>query len=323
MSSPIFISGTQRSGTSLLRSLIDSNTPIYMPPAEMKFFVRYHHKLARYEPLKPASIQQFIADYAQYRPVLHHTGVAQNSEMIATISQYDNWPSIYATLMLALAQTENKQWWGEKSPANEYFVDNILHFYPQSKILYTVRDPWAVVASSRRRYKQGFLRPTLRWVLSIRRALTYYNQLPKHTFHLVFYEDLVLNLHEALKPIWTFLGLSSADVAAKLTINQAKWGRGGVTSYKDRQEEQLVWEDSLIAYKRELTPREINIIGWLTRRERQLLGYQAEQAYTYGFSQQLQSKKDKSQLYYPHYLGHLLNGITDRPLRTPLTSSFT
>jgi hypothetical protein len=317
--SPVFIGGTQRSGTSLLRALIDSNTDIYFPPAEMKFFVRFYHRLKDFEPLSvEENRKRFLAEYGNYRKIVAKSNVTIESELLG-MSENDgwSWPKMFGAIMRSLASSDGKERWGEKSPGNEFFTEKILHFYPESKIICTLRDPQGVVASSRRRYGRGFIRPLLRWKMAARKILFDFQHLPLKNFYVVFYEDLVLNLQETTQRVFQFVEARVNEPSKPLRIAEGKWGKGGKSSYGDKQDkEAIVWRESLTAYRHELTALERRAISIITREERALLGYYDGLSGSFGFRERLETtmKSGDGIRYYPA-VSRAVNLITDRPLR--------
>jgi len=319
---PIFIGGTQRSGTSLLRSLIDSNSEIYFPPAEMKFFVRFHHLLKTYEPLdKKGNLRRFLTDYGCYRKNIKRAGLLDSKEFFEVLS--DNMPSwnrILSTIMQALAAEESKVCWGEKSPGNEFFTENILKIYPKAKIICTIRDPRALIASSRRRYNRGFIKPMIRWKMSVRKIIRDFQILSTDVFQIIFYEDMVIDLENTMKKVFDFLHIKPLQPLNMLQLNSAKWGKGGTTSYQEKKStrEGIVWKDSLDAYKDEIGIFELKMIEAFTRNERNLLSYikkkSRDSSYFLEFSDKI--KSSQYNVNYSPSVSRILNRFTDRPLLT-------
>lgn len=317
---PVFIVGTQRSGTSLLQSLIDSNSEIYFPRFEMKFFVRFYHRLKDYEPFSEENFQRFLSDYGKYR--MRKAGSVDNSKLLRILDEKKvSWARIYDAIMSQLALADGKSRWGDKSPGNEYYTDQILQFYPRAKIICTVRDPLAVVASSRRRYDRGIIRPTVRWKLSLSKIIDSYFKLSADSFIIVFYEDLVLDMGGTMRRVFDFIGIEPSRALEDIEINSEKWGHGGITSYKKNEniKKGIIWEHPLSAYREELSLQDIKTIQILTKKERQVTGYCDEfhggKNYYQNFVENLNTHQNIPK--YHVLLSRLLNRITDRHLRAP------
>ncbi len=320
---PVFIGGTQRSGTSIFRALIDSNSAIYFPRAEMKFFVRFYHRLKDYEPIrKKENLERFIRDYGSYRKNIKRSGLLDSSEFFDVLySRNASWKNIFHIIMAELALMENKYRWGEKSPGNEYFTGQILDFFPGAKVICTIRDPRAVIASSRRKYGRGFIKPLLRWKMAVRKILYDFNEIPPTSFQVVFYEDLVLDLENTMKQVFDFLETEPLYPMDGLQINSEKWGHGGRTSYPEKgsSKEGIVWKHTLHAYKNELSDVEIKTIMAFTRKERKSISYHRKEPKEYNYTNSHARSSQRSfhgNLGYNPVISHILNQHTDKPLIT-------
>jgi hypothetical protein len=319
---PVFIGGTQRSGTSLLRALIDSNTDIFFPQAEMKFFVRFNHRLKDYEPIQTKkNLRSFLNDYGKYRAILARAGLTNDSYFFRHLSSNnDSWASVYDTIMTTLASSEKKSRWGEKSPGNEYFSDQILSFYPNAKIICTIRDPRGVIASSRRRYTRGFIKPMIRWKLSVRKIIHDFKRLPAESFQIIFYEDLILDFENTMQRVFDFLETKPFHTLDRLQVESDKWGEGGTTSYPDRKKakETIFWKHTLNAYKDELGKVELKMIERLTKSERCTLGYHSAISHRRALYHNFMNGAHTSvhELQYHPLISRILNRLTDRSLLT-------
>ncbi len=318
---PVFIGGTQRSGTSILRTLIDSNSKIYFPRAEMKFFVRFYDRLKEYEPIKEEeNLKRFIRDYGNYRKDISRSRLLDSSEFFDVLrSANGSWHNVYNIIMTELASLENKSRWGEKSPGNEYFTDHILNFYPKAKIICTIRDPRAVVASSRRRYGRGITKPMIRWKIAVRKILYDAQRLPGQSFHIVFYENLVLDLKSTMKRVFDFLETEPTRPLDKLLINTEKWKRGGKTSYKERNSGNgnIVWSHSIRAYQDELSYIQMKMIEAMTRKERNIIGRHRKEPRQYNYSsisRKYSKRLNENRVTYHPKISRIINRFTDKPL---------
>lgn len=255
----VFICGTQRSGTTLLRALIDSNSSVYFPPAEMKFFTHFYKFRRKYEYRDKILIDKFLNDYAEYRNILYSSGLISDKDFVEKIRMHSTWSDIFNDLLYWLAAQENKFNWGEKTPGNEFFTKEILSCFPEAKLIYIIRNPKSVVASSKKRYNKGIIRPCLRWKYSINKINKDTSEFKSNNCIVISYENLVYNTKECLNEIFAFLKLPS--IKANVVINGTKWYTSN-TSYDSVQTEG-VYKDSVFAYKNNITPLECLIIDFL------------------------------------------------------------
>ena len=243
----VFIGGTQRSGTTLLRSLIDTNTHIYFPDAEMKFFTHMYKNKKKYEKKNNIEVKQFIKDYANFRHILYRKGLLQDEFFLNSLSKCQAWSEVFDTIMKSLAAQENKTSWGEKTPGNEFFSNNILYLFPNAKMIYIYRDPLAVVASSKKRYHTNIVRSCIRWRCSINKMLSDTIKVDNSQLFLLSYENLIMHTESCLKNLFYFLGINNFDFQ-KISINFNKWTISN-SSY-NRNIENIINKDSLYAYQK-------------------------------------------------------------------------
>lgn len=146
---PFFIVGASRSGTTLLRLMLNAHSLIAVPH-EMKYFNRAIPlptlRQWRQPDAAPADFDNIIDDWLKDRShSFEPIGVEKVRQAIA-----DGPRNVRAPLEIALqmwARHHGKRLWGEKTPNHLYYVDFIVEMFPQARFVYLVRDPRAVVRS--------------------------------------------------------------------------------------------------------------------------------------------------------------------------------
>lgn len=109
------------------------------------------------------------------------------------------------------AKSEGKPYWGDKTPLHTQFSDQIFELFPNAFVLNMVRDPRAVVASSKRYFdkKRGKfdfwitnnIEETIdRWQWEIGLTETFKEQYASQ-YEVVVYENLVLQPEETIRNI--------------------------------------------------------------------------------------------------------------------------
>jgi hypothetical protein len=145
-SSPIFIVGMPRSGTTLLSSLISAHPRIAITP-ETHFLNRFVR--TRRDARQPAEV---LALWAEFRASdrfkfleLDATAVEARIRAVGPTSYRD----IFDAVLACVADRDGKVRTGEKTPPHYARLDTLLEWYPDARILFMLRDPRAVVASLR------------------------------------------------------------------------------------------------------------------------------------------------------------------------------
>ena len=180
---PIFIVGCPRSGTTLLRVILDSHPNICSGP-ETHLIVPINN-LYNYTTKNWMLLEPFGLKKEEFERKI--------SEVLSVFTEN------YTTL-------KNKKRWAEKTPNNIFYLDFIYKIFPNCQIINIIRDGRDVVTSLKNR--RGFtVEPYIirKWNQSIRLTLKYRELFDKNTYYEVRYEDLVTNPEVELKKIMRFL----------------------------------------------------------------------------------------------------------------------
>jgi len=188
---PIFIGGQRRSGTTLLRALLNRHPNIACGPGS-KFvqhpsFAAWHDRLSN----------EWGERVARY-------GFEQKEVDQAMAALVDDVFSRYA-------HKYGKLRWAEKTPTNILHIDYLFRLFPHAKFLHIVRDPrdtYCSIRHSARTDKPGWARFTpnraaIDWRESILCGKRWRDSAERY-FELK-YEDLVLDPQQVLRSILLFI----------------------------------------------------------------------------------------------------------------------
>ncbi|MBY0423387.1 MAG: sulfotransferase, partial [Parvularculaceae bacterium] len=153
--------------------------------------------------------------------------------VIATTPTYHDW-LLFCDMQGAFAhrkrvfqilQSTNSGRWTLKMPSDAVFVDQLFKTFPDAKVIWTHRDPYAAFASSMS--MRGTSRPMfnkdvgldymrtrfpLQLALHLARPLEASRRRPGDFYHL-YYDDLVADPVAAMKKVYAFLGDPFTDAA--------------------------------------------------------------------------------------------------------------
>lgn len=201
---PVFVVGMGRSGTTLLRLILNAHPELAML-SETWWGTRVWDRRWGFpmqdpvEPFRTRLLDSFIGlldnpdrgdfplDFARYR-----------SQVLAGPAGLDRFLSALGDVW---AQTEGKPRWGEKTPVHIWQLPVLHKMFPNMRALHIVRDPRATVASL---IEAPFTKLTdplalaWDWSRSVARALELEPQLPLTT---VRYEDLVSSPEAAVRAV--------------------------------------------------------------------------------------------------------------------------
>jgi Sulfotransferase family len=178
---PIFIVGCQRSGTTVLRLMLDSHSRISCGP----------------ETLFLADMERIVTtDWRR----LSRFGFEQD-EWLARIAAF------FSGIHHDYAVARGKQRWADKSPRYAMHMDFIARMFPDAQFVHVIRDGRDVAVSHRKRF--GYLssvRSTVKWPRYVAAARASAAKLESGRYFEVRYERLVADNEGVARELLDFLG---------------------------------------------------------------------------------------------------------------------
>jgi hypothetical protein len=251
-----FIVGSERSGTTLLATLIDRHPEIAVPP-ETHFFVNTRKR--SFDPYPEGKRADLMKNVTEGRR-MKEAGIPV-SELSARFSQYPaDLRHLFQAALETYAQTHNKRICAEKTPSHLFHVNRILECYPKARFIYIFRDGRDVVASLLKmpwRKNDSERRLIDYWTRCMELGFEYDNRLPDQWLN-IQYETLVQNPEATLGRVMRFIGLEfvpsqlvPADPAAIESPRKKVWWHMAVTKEIDASQVQK-WRaaDPAVVYLR-------------------------------------------------------------------------
>jgi Sulfotransferase family len=207
---PIFIVGTPRSGTTLLRLLLINHPDIAIPD-ETNIMTWLYKKPGKRRLLLPR------ASDAGNLTTAFGMNLAAEYDSLKRHKRPHSRRDKVAWFFERYAHQRGKQYWGDKTPGHAPYASELKDLFPQSTIVFMLRDPRAVVASFLR-YKASSLRTESDfWICdTLEEAIKSYRRyiLPGINLaeHLEFirYEDLIAHPLSTLQQVSRRLGIEFA-----------------------------------------------------------------------------------------------------------------
>ena len=270
--SRIFIGGSERSGTTLMASLLaDATGLLYLP--ESSFFIRAlsdhdHGAHGRSSMLHDWRVKMWGTDFAE--------GVGTLDERLPPAQLFDDMVRLYAETRGELDKYERG--WMEHTPATIKAVSLIQRQIPVAKHIHVVRDPRAVTASLLAVDFGSATSTTAaeQWKCSVLDGVLAEMNFPDQVVR-VHYEDLVADPRAVTE-----------KAAAELSLPiEGIWQPAGreVDPFFQRHEAligQAPTEDRVAAWRSELSKRQVAAVEAVAENALQILGYKlvgAQNAY--------------------------------------------
>jgi hypothetical protein len=309
---PVFICGAPRSGTSLVKSLLDGHPELVVDPGESRFFIGFLPKARRMtEEQRVALAGEVLLRYyhdeetANYRYVSHIPYASIRKSFLDRLEQShkhlaDYLPAAILAFWEASGQLdERKRYWVEKTPFNELYVEKILSWWKHARFIHIVRDPRDNYAASRRRDPAHSSVGAFAYVW-LRSARLLRENSMRHgegRYLTLRYEDLVREPKSEMARIVKFLGISDDESLARPTKAAGAHFWAGNSSYGTTFTG--IEPSSVNRWRENVAASEIALLETLTAEEMEKQGYFPEMPASLGVRART----------VPHRLLNLMRGL--------------
>ena len=269
-SGPLFIIGMPRSGTKLLRGLLEQHPRVRVPRIETQFFpflLRWVQQRGRpahpdefaalFEDLKRAPYFQWRA--AEARPFSWQEWREQCGGRYDGAGLFEGFVR-YETG----AAPESGLIWGDKSPAYMRHIDALLEHFQHARVVHIVRDVRDYCVSARNAWSKDIRRSAFRWGNDVGHVHRMCLLHPDRCIE-VRYEDLLRSPQAQMRRLSEFLRIDFSEAMTRLERPVERHG------YAAGHAE--VVSDNLHKFAERLTPQEIHAVEALAWDTMRLVGY--------------------------------------------------
>jgi hypothetical protein len=194
-----FVIACSRSGTTLLRAMLDSHPDLAIPPEShfLKAFLR--------EPLTPEGFLSLLAmhpRFGKWELPIEEVSAAFAANGVSDAS------SAIRTLYATYAKRRGKPRWGDKTPEYVRFARGLGKLLPEARFIHLIRDGRDVALSwMQTPFSPGSIGQTAeRWRRQVRRGRNAGNHLPGRYLE-IKYERLVAEPEPVVREICAFIDL--------------------------------------------------------------------------------------------------------------------
>lgn len=277
---PFYIIGTERSGSNLLRVILDAHPGIVVP--HPPHVLRYFSPLSKgYGDLKVRRHRERLV-----RDVLRLVGThihpwswSLDPERLVDQARPPDLAGIFAALYDQVLEQEPAHRWGCKSTFAIHHVDALLRRDPGARFLWLVRDPRDVAASSCRSVfspSHPYLAAEL-WRDQQQLGLSLEQALPSSTLLRIHYESLLAEPEPQIRRILAFL--EEPWDPAVLRFHEGTAARRARALSRDWQNTASpILRGNTGRYRQHLTPRQTAMVEAVAWRPMIRLGYRPERA---------------------------------------------
>lgn len=221
----IFVIGNPRSGTTLLRLILDSHSLISIPP-ECGFVVwlsKQYGKWMKDDLSSVAMRMRFVSDLLACRKFETWKLDGQAIARVIEQEQPINYSELCAAVYLEFARSTHKskiRFWGDKNNFHIHHLDLLAALFPQARFLHIVRDGRDVACSYREVMASMSDSPYFpklpvdaaavasEWSNNVLKVDKFLLKLPENQVRTISYEDLVERPDDTIRGVCEWLGLS-------------------------------------------------------------------------------------------------------------------
>lgn len=297
--SPLFIVGASRSGTAMMRSILN-NHPEILISGESHYFddLRIRMKALAQSPLSDTERAE-CEDYflaLDHRPYGHqgmptHSDTSREELRAAAEERGVGTDAYFEAFCVLRARRAGKTIWGDKTPRHVFRIPEILERYPKAQIICMVRDARAVVASYRDWKNQGGFDlendPThadalkieeararrsynpilmsLIWRSTVRAAVVFQRRYGENRVRIQQYEQIIKDPERTIRDLTDWLGVEFSPRMLDVPMHNSSFSKyqalGGLST------------EPLSRWRTKLSVREIAVIQSSCSRELRARGY--------------------------------------------------
>jgi hypothetical protein len=262
----LLITGTPRSGTTLLQRIIADETGAVIPP-ETHFFSSFipRHLVPSDFPLIGERLRTVVQSYLGS----HHVDADADAIISAVDGRCETPAALFSTVVRAAAGWPARV--GEKTPGHLQWLPYLMRAMPSTRFIVVVRDPRAVVASVLDvPWTSGsILAESIRWRFDQQLVGMLWSSSSSDRLHIVRYEELVAEPEVVASGIVAFLrfGPSRSPGSPRAALFRSHEGWKGRALLPLDVSRVAAWTD-------DLTDRQAHVVSAVTARSAAPFGYQ-------------------------------------------------
>lgn len=249
----IVVVGAQRSGTTLLRTILNEHPDLLVHPAEPQFLPELYQRFG--DPVRNVrsalaylASHKYLPSSVQPDDLRQHCGQARQTPLPALIHCY------------------LRVWGGDelggrrvvlKYPLLIFYLDLVQHWFPNVRIVHIVRDPRANVTSQRARWPQFTVWECAQhWRQAVHAARRWRQRYP-HQYIELRYEDVIAAPERTLRQLCQELDLPFSERLLTFEQEETVYQAGGIP---EKQRFTAPDPARLDSWRKRLSPTDIGLI---------------------------------------------------------------
>lgn len=227
---PFFLVGNPRSGTKMLRELMNASPDLWMSDIESTFIPRYTHMLDKFGDLRDrAAFDRLAEALSQTRAFVlwDRRGIRIDRNLWWERCRSRDWPGVLEALFHCVHEQEIPEpplpWsdilWGDKTPVYMAELPLLSGLFPHARFIHLIRDVRDCCLSTEKLWGNSPMRTAQVWADRIRACRAAGARLGSTRYMELRYEDLVADVKGTLGRLFDFLGVPTpADAGQFLRV---------------------------------------------------------------------------------------------------------
>jgi len=277
---PIFMIGTQRSGSNLLRLMLNQLTEIASPHPP-HIFERIYPLLDSYGDLEnDRNFTQLVDDVCkliEFNPVEWQDVNLNRKDIISRCNEDRSLAAVYKAVYDKYAKVHGAKTWCCKSLVNIHYIDIIEEYFDHPSYIYLYRDGRDVALSFQKAVvgEKHIYNIAQDWTQTQEKAIELMGRIGTERVFCISYEELTNNTREGAKNLCKFLGVEYTD--SMMDFYKTSEARNAASSSKLwGNVTNPVMSNNSGKYKTEMPEDEIRIFESVAGHVLDKLGYKRE-----------------------------------------------
>ena len=269
---PVFIVGMPRSGTKLMRALLNQHPQINLTLAESHFIPYFVEKFGNPPQFRVREdLNPFVRELQQtaFFSTMSKAGYTLDESRFLQNVDYTAWSAIFEHVFRHFGSKRATigTIWGDKTPGYINHMPLLKALFPDAKFLHIIRDPRDYCLSVRKSFAKSIYRAAVRWRQSVENAYRYGARLGQD-YQEVHYELLLEQPVSTMTQVSSFMKVSYDDSLINLASAPEDLG--------DAKGHSKLLTDNTNKYRTQLSSREIKRIEEIVCDVAKTVGYRLE-----------------------------------------------
>jgi len=224
---PLFIVGRPRSGTKLLRDLLNEHSQVAITVNESHFIPYYYHEIHKFGDLRKR--ENFERFYNELSKITFIRRLKKKNKSVSPDLWHESvedwsYAGIVEAFYRAYARREGKIIWGDKTPSYLTQLPLLYALFPTAKVIHIIRDARDYCISINKAWGKNMYRAAQQWVDQVAKCRKDGAPHSGDGYHEMKYEALLDHPKETIGQLCEFIGIEFEEDMLRLNVPSENLG---------------------------------------------------------------------------------------------------